>query len=62
MNLITLGLKRVYNTGVKFAKRALPKHTPNTNKTNVKEKLDIDFLNQTSIYDPNSFDYIHRLF
>jgi len=43
-------------TIVKTAQKVAPKLTESA------KAAKIDFIRQTSIYDPNSLDYIHRLF
>ena len=52
------GLRYLFGKGAKTAKTVLPKVTKNLNVPSHKH----EFLKQTSIYDPNSFDYIHRIF
>lgn len=54
------GLKYLMGKGVKVVNKVLPKVTQKSNK--IINKTEYDFIKQTSIYDPNSPDFIHRIF
>lgn len=51
------GLKYLFNKGVKVAQKVLPKVSKGNH---VPSKAHIEFIRKTSIYDPNSFDFIHK--
>lgn len=52
------GLKYLFGKSGKAVQKALPKVT---NKISY-PRSNMDFIRQTSIYDPNCPDFIHRMF
>lgn len=52
------GLKYLLGKGGKVVQKTLPKVT---NKVTYPQSQ-VDFLRQTSVYDPNCPDFIHRMF
>lgn len=54
------GLRYLFGKSAKTVVKTAQKVAPKVTESAKAAKM--DFIRQTSIYDPNSIDYIHRLF